>query len=115
MEKNFVAGVQVTQKDGTVTQFVAETKIEHTLVDSLAVVLNEEAIAQGKIQAVLLALPRESGVSIALGGSGEMLLRGFISLQEAITDAIGPMAEILIEMVRSDMSKMQEDEVKNDG
>lgn len=115
MEKNFVAGVQVTQKDGTVTQFVAETKIEHTMVDSLAAALDEEAIAQGKIQAVLLALPRESGVSIGLGGSGEMLLRGFIYLQKAITEAMGPMAEILMEMVRSGMSKMQEDEDKNDG
>ena len=115
MEKNFVAGVQVTQKDGTVTQFVAETKMEHTLVDSLAAALDEEAIAQGKIQAVLLALPRESGVSIGLGGSGEMLLRGFIYLQKAITEAMGPMAEILIEMVRSGMSKMQKEEVKNDG
>lgn len=115
MEKNFVAGVQVTQKDGTVTQFVAETKIEHTLVDSLAAALDEEAIAQGKIQAVLLALPRESGVSIGLGGSGEMLLRGFIYLQKAITEAMGPMAEILMEMVRAGMSKMQKDEVKNNG
>lgn len=77
--------------------------------------MDEEAIAQGEIQAVLLALPRESGVSIGLGGSGEMLLMGFIYLQKAITEAMGPMTEILMEMVRSGMSKMQEEEVKNDG
>lgn len=115
MEKNFVAGVQVTQKDGTVTQFVAETEIEHALVKSLASAFDEEAIAQGKIQAVLLALPREQGISVGLSGSGETLLRGFIYLQKAIKDAMGPMAEVLMGLMGSIMSKEQEEEDKNDG
>ena len=112
MEKNF-AGVRVTQKDGTVTRFVAETEVEHALVNSLASALDEEAIAQGKIQAVLLALPRESGVSIGLSGYGETLLRGFIYLQKAIKETMGPAAEVLMDLMGSIMSKEQEDEDKN--
>lgn len=114
MEKNF-AGVRVTQKDGTVTQFVAETEVEHALVNSLASAFDEEAIGQGEIGAFLFAIPREKGVSVGLGGSGEMLLRGFIYLQKAIKDTMGPMAEVFMAMMGSIMSKEQEAEDKNDG
>ena len=115
MEKNFVAGVQVTQKDGTVTQFVAETETEHALVDYLASAFNEEAIGQGEIGAFLFAIPREVGVSIGLGGSGQMLMRGFLYMQKGLKETMGPVAEVLMDLMGSIMSKEQEDEDKNDG
>lgn len=115
MEKNFVAGVQVTQKDGTVTQFVAETETEHALVDSLASAFDEEAIGQGEIGAFLFAIPREVGVSIGLGGSGKMLMRGFLYIQKGLKETMGPVAEVLMDLMGSIMSKEQENEDKNDG
>ena len=109
MEKNFVTGLQITQKDGKVTQFTPETQKEHALIDSLASALGKEAQENGKIEGFLLAIPREEGISVGLGGSGMTLIKGFCYLKKAILNTVGPEAAMVIDIMSSDMLDTQED------
>ena len=94
----FVAGVQVTQKDGTDPVCGGNC----TMVDSLAAALDEGENTGSLAHCPVRGLYRPRRFR---------RVRGFIYLQKAITEAMGPMAEILMEMVRE--GKMRR--MRNDG
>lgn len=102
-KKDFVAGLQITKKDGTVVNFEAKTEMEYRALDSLALAFGIEANQRGHVEAILLALPRETGITVGIAGSGIELLKAFAHVKEALVKQMGPAADFAMTMVEAMM------------
>ena len=84
-----VSKIHFTTDEGDII-FIPETKKDEDVAESIALAFNKEAQDAGEIKGIILALLREDGTSIGVGGTPMELFAGYAAIKESIAERTHP-------------------------